>query len=668
MTARPSTVRVALVGGPMYDPLYDAIPAFERAAQLRVDVVAQLPHPELNAFVKDAFESGAPLDVISTHTKYAPSQAQWLSPLDEVMPGDLIDDLLPRPARAVAHRRRLLQIPRNLDVRLLHYRRDLIATRARRRGPSSIDTADEVTRPGRLRLLWVPVSRTRLGTVRHVLRAAGRGRRRLCSTTSCGPRSIRRPAAGPSSRSSSCITCGVSRRATCELALRRDLGVVPRRRRGDGVGLAGQLSPLSRSGDVPRRRSRRAGAAAGRTGRHAGGLRRLPLVCDSARGTTTRGRGGARAAPDLVRRAARRSPARRHSRAGPAPCRPCDPTWSPIRRPRSGGSLLAETETTMIIPPRFAAYPLCEDALWRNVQRAMIGERLAGRRGPPGRGGGPRHRRRRTCGQRRSRSQVVSFDRQDRDRHRRGQGHRPGRRAAHGACRRPRRADRSRSRRARRRRRGGQSRSAPRSRSRSTADVSCSADVSRAVESAVERFGGIDVLVNNAGIHFARAVDAVHRRGMEPDLRGERERRVLHDSRGAAGAAPLARCDRERLVDDGAGRPGSRRRLRGVERRAGVDDQGAGAGAGRRRHPRQLRVPGRRGYAAAARRGRPRFPIPRRCCAARPTCTCSNASRPRTRSRPRSRFSPRPPRRSSPARSFRWKAARLWDIEGFEVS
>ena len=36
--------------------------------------------------------------------------------------------------------------------------------------------------------------------------------------------------------------------------------------------------------------------------------------------------------------------------------------------------LLAETEPTMIIPPRFAAYPECEDALWRSVQRAMRGE------------------------------------------------------------------------------------------------------------------------------------------------------------------------------------------------------------------------------------------------------------------------------------------------------
>ena len=43
-------------------------------------------------------------------------------------------------------------------------------------------------------------------------------------------------------------------------------------------------------------------------------------------------------------------------------------------------ALLAETERTMIIPPRFAAYPQCEDALWRSVQRAMTGELLARRR------------------------------------------------------------------------------------------------------------------------------------------------------------------------------------------------------------------------------------------------------------------------------------------------
>ena len=40
-----------------------------------------------------------------------------------------------------------------------------------------------------------------------------------------------------------------------------------------------------------------------------------------------------------------------------------------------------------------------------------------------------------------------------------------------------------------------------------TADVSKGSDVERAVASCVEAFGRIDVVVNNAGIHFARAID-----------------------------------------------------------------------------------------------------------------------------------------------------------------
>lgn len=28
----------------------------------------------------------------------------------------------------------------------------------------------------------------------------------------------------------------------------------------------------------------------------------------------------------------------------------------------------------MIVPPRFASYPRCEDAIWQSIQRAMVGD------------------------------------------------------------------------------------------------------------------------------------------------------------------------------------------------------------------------------------------------------------------------------------------------------
>lgn len=154
----------------MYDPLYDALPAFERETGLRVEVVARLPHPELNAFVKQAFGSGdADLDLLSTHTKYAPSQAQWLAPLD---PSFDHADLRPRPAELSRIGGRLLQVPRNLDVRLLHYRNDLI-DRPPETWADLAEMAGSMTRPGLYGFLFPGRDSGLFGTFYEMVVSAG---------------------------------------------------------------------------------------------------------------------------------------------------------------------------------------------------------------------------------------------------------------------------------------------------------------------------------------------------------------------------------------------------------------------------------------------------------------------------------------------------------------
>ena len=87
----------------------------------------------------------------------------------------------------------------------------------------------------------------------------------------------------------------------------------------------------------------------------------------------TRGRRRPDCAPDLVRGTARRRRGEARSRAAPARS-PRSVSKRPLTLPSAAMAAPAETEQTMIIPPRFAAYPQCEDVLWRSVQQAMTGD------------------------------------------------------------------------------------------------------------------------------------------------------------------------------------------------------------------------------------------------------------------------------------------------------
>ncbi len=128
-------LKVALVGGPMYDAFYAArLPAFTAETGIPVEIGAQLPHPELNDHLAGAYASGeGDYDLVSTHTKYAPSQAGWLRPLDDLLPAGALDDFEPATVDLARVGGRLLGAPRNVDTRLLHYRTDLFGDPAEQR-------------------------------------------------------------------------------------------------------------------------------------------------------------------------------------------------------------------------------------------------------------------------------------------------------------------------------------------------------------------------------------------------------------------------------------------------------------------------------------------------------------------------------------------------------
>jgi multiple sugar transport system substrate-binding protein len=118
------TLRLALVGGPMYDGLYRCLEGSD------VELVVHADHPTLNRAVAERLGRGERIDLLSTHSKYAPSQAQWLRPLDELLPPAAIDALAPAAVALCRFEGVLLCAPRNIDVRVLWANRARLGDRA----------------------------------------------------------------------------------------------------------------------------------------------------------------------------------------------------------------------------------------------------------------------------------------------------------------------------------------------------------------------------------------------------------------------------------------------------------------------------------------------------------------------------------------------------------
>jgi len=104
----------------MYDHLYSVFAGGE------VEIVIHADHPTLNREVAAHLAAGDRLDVISTHAKYAPSQAAWLRPLDELLDAGALGALAPRAIDLCRFEGALLCAPRLIDVRVLWIRRDRV--------------------------------------------------------------------------------------------------------------------------------------------------------------------------------------------------------------------------------------------------------------------------------------------------------------------------------------------------------------------------------------------------------------------------------------------------------------------------------------------------------------------------------------------------------------
>jgi multiple sugar transport system substrate-binding protein len=369
----------------MYDGLYEALPAFERESGLRVEVVAKLPHPELNAWVKHAFSAGDPdVDLVSTHTKYAPSQAQWLAPIDEVVDRALAGDLLPGPAELSRLDGRWMQVPRNLDMRLLYYRRDLFDDAAAReafarhhrralRVPETwdelVEAATFLTRDGVYGFLFPGRDSGLFGTFYELLESAGgelfmpdlqpafdspagiwaadrlaelHHRRRV--TPEALPQWHYDEVSASFRRGEAAMVCDwpgghylYLDPRTCAVAGRVGVALLP-------AGFTGRRAAYGgcHSFAITRSARNREGAAA---------LLRFFTSPEAQKGEARRGAVPVRrSALDAVRAETTGEEARR---------------WA----------LLAQTMAeALIIPPRFAAYPACEDAIWQSLQKAMRGE------------------------------------------------------------------------------------------------------------------------------------------------------------------------------------------------------------------------------------------------------------------------------------------------------
>jgi len=124
--AEDRVLRVKLIGGAQYEPLYTLIPEWEKRTGIKVDVLSRKNHFELDREIKqDIAANTINYCVASNHTSFAPQYGSIYTDLEKIISSDTLRRFVPLMLEHGTIDGRLVQLPRHSDVSNLYYKKSL---------------------------------------------------------------------------------------------------------------------------------------------------------------------------------------------------------------------------------------------------------------------------------------------------------------------------------------------------------------------------------------------------------------------------------------------------------------------------------------------------------------------------------------------------------------
>jgi multiple sugar transport system substrate-binding protein len=120
------TIRMSVISGVQYDPMYKSIPDFEKATGAKVEIVSQLDGFNIDKKQKTDYATNAvDYDVAWNHTSFMMQYIDYVEDLNQYFTKDELSQYSKAIIDSATVNGKLLLIPRVADVSQLYYRSDL---------------------------------------------------------------------------------------------------------------------------------------------------------------------------------------------------------------------------------------------------------------------------------------------------------------------------------------------------------------------------------------------------------------------------------------------------------------------------------------------------------------------------------------------------------------